>query len=83
MVRISHQTIINYAPGLLVPVKIMVNYYPYKIGSLLADDEPHIKVRGKISMYSFDQILILISLHHILFIQHVIPNVPVSQSMTV
>lgn len=46
-VRISHQTIINYANGVSALVKDMVDYYPYKIGSLLAGDETYIKVRGK------------------------------------
>ena len=46
-VRISHQTVINYANGVSSLVKDMVDHYPYKIGSLLAGDETYIKVRGK------------------------------------
>lgn len=46
-VRISHQTVINYANGVSALVKDMVDYYPYEIGSLLAGDETYIKVRGK------------------------------------
>jgi len=46
-VRISHQTIINYANGVSTLIKDMVDHYPYKIGSLLTGDETYIKVRGK------------------------------------
>ena len=46
-VRISHQTVINYANGVSALVKDMVDHYPYKIGSVLTGDETYIKVRGK------------------------------------
>ena len=46
-VRISHQTVINYANGVSALVKDMVDHYPYKIGSVLSGDETYIKVRGK------------------------------------
>lgn len=46
-VRISHKTVINYANGVSSLGKDMVDYYPYKIGSLLVGDETYIKIKEK------------------------------------
>lgn len=46
-VKISHQTIINYASSVSKLIKPMVDNYPYKINSTLTGDETYIKVRGK------------------------------------
>lgn len=46
-IRISHQTVINYASGVSALVKDIVDHYPYKIGSVLTGDETYIKVRRK------------------------------------
>ena len=82
-VRISHQTVINYANGVSALVKDMVDHYPYKIGSVLSGDETYIKVRGKNQYVFFWSILVRRSSHHIPSILHVIQNAPADQSMTV
>ena len=46
-IRISYQTIINYASGVSTLIKDMIDHSPYKIVSLLTGDETYIKVRGK------------------------------------
>lgn len=45
--RISHQTVANYAAAVSAIVKPMVDNYPYKIGNILTGDETYVKVRGK------------------------------------
>lgn len=45
--RISHQTVINYAGSVSAVIKPLIDKYPYKIGNTLSGDETYIKVRGK------------------------------------
>ena len=45
--KISHQTVLNYANSVSMIIKPLVDNYPYKIGSTLCGDETYIKVRGK------------------------------------
>lgn len=45
--KISHQTIINYANSVSALIKPLVENYPYKLGHILSGDETYIKVRGK------------------------------------
>lgn len=45
--RISHQTVLNYANTVSAHVRPLVDKYPYKLNSLLSGDETYIKVRGK------------------------------------
>ena len=82
-IRISHQTVINYANGVSALVKDMVDHYPYKIGSVLTGDETYIKVRGKnqyVFFWSDPSSKIITSTPSI---PHVIQNAPADQSMTV
>ena len=46
-VKISHQTVINYAATVSSIIKPMVDTYQYKIGHILSGDETYIKVHGK------------------------------------
>lgn len=45
--KISHQTVLNYANTVSVIIKPLVDNYPYKLSSTLCGDETYIKVRGK------------------------------------
>ena len=45
--RISHQTVINYAASVSVAVKPLIDNFHYNIGPILSGDETYIKVRGK------------------------------------
>ncbi|MDH6475130.1 putative transposase, partial [Breznakia sp. PFB2-30] len=45
--RISHQTIINYAQSVAKLVQPMVDYYPYELTSTITADETYVKVQGK------------------------------------
>lgn len=45
--KISHQTVLNYANTVSAHVKPLVDNYPYKLNNLLSGDETYIKVRGK------------------------------------
>lgn len=45
--RISHQTVINYAQSVAKIVQPMVDYYPYKLSSTITADETYVKVQGK------------------------------------
>lgn len=46
-IKISHQTVMNYAAKASRIVKRFVDKYPYKISNTLTGDETYIKVRGK------------------------------------
>lgn len=46
-VRISHQTVINYATTVSQIIKPLVDNYQYRIGHILSGDETYIKIRGK------------------------------------
>lgn len=46
-IRISHQTIANYAASVSTLIKPLVDKYPYKLSNTLTGDETYIKVRGK------------------------------------
>ena len=46
-IKISHQTIMNYAASVSKIIKNMVDYYPYKLNSILSADETYIHVSGK------------------------------------
>lgn len=46
-VKISHQTIKNYANAVSAIVKPLIDRYPYKLTNVLTGDETYIKVRGK------------------------------------
>lgn len=46
-IKISHQTVLNYAEAVAAHVKAFVDNYPYKLRSLLSGDETYIKIRGK------------------------------------
>ena len=45
--KISHQTVINYASKVSKLVKPLVDNYPYQLTNTLSGDETYIKVRGK------------------------------------
>lgn len=45
--KISHQTIINYATSVSVAVKPLIDNFAYDLCSTLSGDETYIKVRGK------------------------------------
>lgn len=45
--KISHQTVINYAATVSNIIKPLIDSYPYKLGHILTGDETYIKVRGK------------------------------------
>ena len=45
--KISHQTILNYAASVSAIVKPLVDKYPYRLSNVLCGDETYIKVRGK------------------------------------
>lgn len=44
--KISHQTVINYATTVSLLVKPLVDYFPYKLSTVLSGDETYIKIRG-------------------------------------
>lgn len=46
-IKISHQTVANYASKVSKLVKPFVDKYPYKLTNTLSGDETYIKVRGK------------------------------------
>lgn len=45
--KISHQTIMNYASKISKMVKPLVDNYPYKLGNTMVGDETYIHVKGK------------------------------------
>ena len=45
--KISHQTILNYAASVSKIIKPLVDSYPYKLSNILCGDETYIKIRGK------------------------------------
>lgn len=45
--KISHQTVVNYASKVSKLVKPLVDNYPYQLTNTLSGDETYIKVRGK------------------------------------
>ncbi len=45
--KISHQTVLNYANTVSTIVKPLVDNYPYNVLNVLTGDETYIKVRGK------------------------------------
>ena len=46
-IKISHQSIINYANSVATLVKPFVDYYPYELTDFICGDETYIKVKGK------------------------------------
>lgn len=46
-IKISHQTVMNYASTVSSIIKNYVDYYPYKLGSTLSGDETYVNVKGK------------------------------------
>ncbi len=51
-IRISHQTVMNYAEATASKVQHLAINYPYELGNVLTGDETYIKVLGK-SKYVF------------------------------
>lgn len=45
--KISHQTVVNYASKVSKLIKPLVDNYPYQLTNTLSGDETYIKVRGK------------------------------------
>lgn len=45
--KISHQTILNYAAAVALIVKPFVDYYPYQLSESFCGDETYIRVLGK------------------------------------
>lgn len=45
--KISHQTVLNYAASVSKIIKPLIDNYPYKLLHILCGDETYIKVRGK------------------------------------
>ena len=45
--KISHQTVLNYASAVSSIIKPMVDNYPYNVLNILVGDETYIKIRGK------------------------------------
>ena len=45
--KISHQTVVNYASKVSKLIKPLVDNYPYQLNNTLSGDETYIKVRGK------------------------------------
>ena len=81
--RISHQTILNYASSLSNMVKPLVDNYPYQLGNVLAGDETYIKVRGKNQyvFFWFDPVKKIIT--SFAYIQHVMHYVHANPYMIV
>ena len=46
-IKISHQTVVNYAYSVSKIVKPLVDNFPYQLSNTLSGDETYIKVRGK------------------------------------
>ena len=46
-IKISHQTVVNYANSVSQIVKPLVDNFPYELSNTLSGDETYIKVRGK------------------------------------
>ena len=46
-VKLSHQTVLNYADTVSSIIKNYVDFYPYKLGNVLSGDETYVKVKGK------------------------------------
>lgn len=46
-IKISHQTVLNYADATSKHIKYLVDNYDYTLSNTLAGDETYIKVRGK------------------------------------
>lgn len=46
-IRISHQSVMNYASSVSKIVKNLVDHYPYKLNSTLSADETYVHVSGK------------------------------------
>jgi len=46
-IKLSHQTVMNYASSVSSIIKNYVDYYPYKLGNTLSADETYVKVKGK------------------------------------
>ena len=45
--KISHQSVMNYAASVSLVVKNLIDCYPYKLGSILSADETYVHVKGK------------------------------------
>lgn len=46
-IKISHQTVMNYAEAASSHVQHLINKYPYNIGNVLTGDETYVNVSGK------------------------------------
>lgn len=46
-VKISHQTVLNYAEAAATTIKPFVDHYPYELSNSFCGDETYIKVNGK------------------------------------
>lgn len=45
--KISHQTVLNYANAVSIIIRPLIDNYPYQIRNVLCGDETYIKVRGR------------------------------------
>lgn len=66
-VKISHQTIINYANSVAVIVKPFVDGYPYELSDAFCGDETYIRVNGKwhYIFFFFDAVKKIILSYHV------------------
>ena len=46
-IRISHQTVMNYAAMVSKLIQPLIDKYPYELGNVMVGDETYVKVKGK------------------------------------
>lgn len=46
-IRISHQTVMNYAAMVSKLIQPLIDKYPYELGNVIVGDETYVKVKGK------------------------------------
>ncbi len=66
-VKISHQTVLNYAESVACLIKPYVDNYPYQLSNSFCGDETYIKVNGKWNyiFFFFDAIKKIILSYHV------------------
>lgn len=66
-VRITHQTILNYANSVALLTKPFIDHYPYELSNSFCGDETYIRVKGKwhYLFFFFDAVKKIILSYHV------------------
>jgi transposase-like protein len=66
-VKVSHQTVLNYADSVACTIKAFVDHYPYQLSNSFCGDETYIKVDGKWQyiFFFFDAVKKIILSYHV------------------